>query len=89
MAVLRDFLDLCGQASTSACAFSAGTPAATRDKFATLLTRLHQHPVTIGTPRGKQVPGGDETRQYRAQPLVPGPAAAAASTAHERTDAAP
>jgi pimeloyl-ACP methyl ester carboxylesterase len=48
-AVLRDFLDLCGQASTAACAFSAGTPAATRTKFATLLHRLHQHPVTIGT----------------------------------------
>jgi pimeloyl-ACP methyl ester carboxylesterase len=48
--VLRDFLDLCGQASTAACAFSAGTPAATRAKFATLLHRLHQHPVTIGTP---------------------------------------
>jgi pimeloyl-ACP methyl ester carboxylesterase len=49
-AVLRDFLDLCGQASTAACAFSAGTPAATRAKFATLLHRLHQRPVTIGTP---------------------------------------
>jgi pimeloyl-ACP methyl ester carboxylesterase len=48
-AVLRDFLDLCGQASTAACAFSAGTPAATRAKFTTLLTRLHQHPVTVGT----------------------------------------
>jgi len=47
---LRDFLDLCGQASTAACAFSAGTPAATRAKYATLLHRLHQHPVTIGTP---------------------------------------
>jgi pimeloyl-ACP methyl ester carboxylesterase len=49
-AVLRDFLDLCGQAPASACAFSAGTPAATRAKYASLLTRLHQHPVTIGTP---------------------------------------
>ena len=49
-AVLRDFLNLCGQASTAACAFSAGTPTATRAKFATLLHRLHQHPVTIGTP---------------------------------------
>jgi pimeloyl-ACP methyl ester carboxylesterase len=49
-AVLRDFLDLCGRASAAACAFSAGTPAATRAKFATLLHRLHQHPVTIGTP---------------------------------------
>jgi pimeloyl-ACP methyl ester carboxylesterase len=47
-AVQRDFLDLCGQASTAACAFSAGSPAATRAKFATLLNRLHQHPVTIG-----------------------------------------
>jgi pimeloyl-ACP methyl ester carboxylesterase len=49
-AVLRDFMDLCGQASTAACAFSAGTPAATRAKFATLQHRLHQHPVTIGSP---------------------------------------
>jgi pimeloyl-ACP methyl ester carboxylesterase len=49
-AVLRDFMDLCGQASTAACAFSAGTPAATRAKFAALLSRLHQHPVTIGSP---------------------------------------
>ncbi len=48
-AVLRDFLNLCGQASTTGCAFSAGTPAATRAKFTTLLHRLHRHPVTIGT----------------------------------------
>jgi pimeloyl-ACP methyl ester carboxylesterase len=48
-AVLRDFLNLCGRASTAACAFSAGSPAATRAKFATLLHRLHKHAVTIGT----------------------------------------
>jgi pimeloyl-ACP methyl ester carboxylesterase len=48
--VMRSFLDLCGKASTPACAFSAGTPAATRAKYATLLHRLHRHPVTIGTP---------------------------------------
>jgi pimeloyl-ACP methyl ester carboxylesterase len=48
-AVLRDFMNLCGQAATAACAFSAGTPAATRAKYATLLNRLRQHPVTIGT----------------------------------------
>lgn len=48
--VLRSFLDLCGKASTSACAFSAGSPAATRAKYATLLHRLLRHPVTIGTP---------------------------------------
>lgn len=49
-AVIEDFLDLCGKASTQACAFSAGTPAATRAKYAALLGRLHQHPVTIGNP---------------------------------------
>jgi pimeloyl-ACP methyl ester carboxylesterase len=50
-ATMRDFLDLCGQAATSACAFSAGSPAATRAKWATLLRRLSRHPVSIGTPR--------------------------------------
>jgi len=49
-ATLRDFLDLCGKTTTSACAFSAGTPAATRAKWATLLRRLRRHPVTIGSP---------------------------------------
>jgi hypothetical protein len=47
---MRAFLDLCGKTTTSACAFSAGTPAATRSKWATLLRRLRRHPVTIGTP---------------------------------------
>jgi pimeloyl-ACP methyl ester carboxylesterase len=46
-ATLRSFLDLCGQASTAACAFSAGAPAATRAKFATLERRLLAHPVTF------------------------------------------
>jgi pimeloyl-ACP methyl ester carboxylesterase len=49
-ASMRAFLDLCGKAATSACAFSAGSPAATRAKWATLLRRLCRHPVTIGTP---------------------------------------
>jgi pimeloyl-ACP methyl ester carboxylesterase len=49
-AVTRSFLDLCGRASTAACAFSAGTPAATQAKYATLLHRLRRQPVTIGTP---------------------------------------
>lgn len=49
-ATMRDFLDLCGQTATSACAFSAGSPAATRAKWATLLRRLSRHPVSIGTP---------------------------------------
>jgi pimeloyl-ACP methyl ester carboxylesterase len=49
-ASMRAFLDLCGTAPTTGCAFSAGTPAATRAKFAALLSRLRRHPVTIGTP---------------------------------------
>jgi pimeloyl-ACP methyl ester carboxylesterase len=49
-ATMRAFLDLCGKTTTSACAFSAGTPAATRAKWAALLRRLGRHPVTIGTP---------------------------------------
>jgi pimeloyl-ACP methyl ester carboxylesterase len=53
-AVLKDFLDLCGKASTAACAFSAGTPAATRVKYDTLLRRLRRHPVTMGTPPDTQ-----------------------------------
>ena len=44
------FLNRCGQATTAACAFSAGTPAATRAKWSTLLRRLTAHPVTIGSP---------------------------------------
>jgi hypothetical protein len=50
MNLLRAFLDLCGRASTAACAFSAGSPAATRAKFGALLRRLSRRPVTIGTP---------------------------------------
>jgi pimeloyl-ACP methyl ester carboxylesterase len=44
---LNAFLDLCGQASTDRCAFSAGSPAATREKWTTLLQRLREHPVTL------------------------------------------
>jgi pimeloyl-ACP methyl ester carboxylesterase len=49
-ATMRSFLDLCGKAAVTACAFSARTPAATEAKFATLLGRLPRHPVTIGNP---------------------------------------
>lgn len=48
--VMGDFLDLCGRTSTARCAFSAGSPAATTAKFATLLARLKRHPVAAGTP---------------------------------------
>jgi pimeloyl-ACP methyl ester carboxylesterase len=47
---MNGFLTLCGQAGTSACAFSAGSPAATRAKWNTLLARLLHHPVSIGSP---------------------------------------
>jgi pimeloyl-ACP methyl ester carboxylesterase len=46
-ATLRAFLALCGQAPPGACAFSAGSAAATRAKYQTLLQRLRQHPVTV------------------------------------------
>jgi pimeloyl-ACP methyl ester carboxylesterase len=67
-AEMRSFLNLCGRQPTSRCAFSAGTPAATRAKFATLLRRLRAHPVTVGGQTitypalfGQVVPPGDVT----------------------------
>jgi pimeloyl-ACP methyl ester carboxylesterase len=42
---LDAFLDLCGQASTDQCAFSAGSPSATHAKWKTLLQRVREHPV--------------------------------------------
>jgi pimeloyl-ACP methyl ester carboxylesterase len=44
---LNAFLDLCGQASTGQCAFSAGSPSATHDKWDTLLQQLREHPASI------------------------------------------
>jgi pimeloyl-ACP methyl ester carboxylesterase len=44
------FLTLCGQAAKAACAFTAGTPAATHAKWHTLLDRLKAHPIKIGDP---------------------------------------
>ncbi len=49
-AAMTAFLNLCGRVARPACAFSAGTPAATRAKWNTLLRRLTAHPVTIGSP---------------------------------------
>jgi pimeloyl-ACP methyl ester carboxylesterase len=51
-AVMASFLDLCGKASTKACAFSAGTPAATTAKWNTLLRLVGQHPVNLGGQQG-------------------------------------
>lgn len=47
-ATLRAFLTLCGQAAPGACAFSAGSAAATEAKYQALLQRLRQQPLTIG-----------------------------------------
>ncbi|MFI6490512.1 alpha/beta hydrolase [Streptomyces sp. NPDC050564] len=44
-ATLDRFLSLCGSATTARCAFSAGGPKATRDKFDQLVRRLRGHPV--------------------------------------------
>jgi pimeloyl-ACP methyl ester carboxylesterase len=48
-ATMTAFLDLCGNASASACAFSAGTPAATIAKWNTLLRLVSQHPINLGS----------------------------------------
>jgi pimeloyl-ACP methyl ester carboxylesterase len=45
---LGAFLRICGQRSTRACAFSAGSPAATRAKWDALLARLKKAPITLG-----------------------------------------
>lgn len=45
---LDAFLDLCGRAETTGCAFSAGSAAATRAKFETLLRRLRSGPEGAG-----------------------------------------
>jgi hypothetical protein len=49
-ATFGQFLGLCGRASVRSCAFSAGTPRASRAKYATLLRRLRRHPVTVAVP---------------------------------------
>ena len=45
---LAAFLRICGQRSTQACAFSAGSPAATTAKWEALLARLRKAPITLG-----------------------------------------
>ncbi|MGW1884552.1 alpha/beta hydrolase [Streptomyces sp. NPDC001970] len=43
-AILDRFLALCGSTTTARCAFSAGSPEATRDKFDQLMQRLRERP---------------------------------------------
>lgn len=45
---LNAFLKLCGQASRQQCAFSAGSGAATKAKWASLLEKLRTSPITAG-----------------------------------------
>jgi hypothetical protein len=45
---LDAFLRICGQRSIQACAFSAGSPAATGAKWNALLARLRRAPITLG-----------------------------------------
>ncbi|WKV72561.1 alpha/beta hydrolase [Streptomyces sp. PCS3-D2] len=44
-ATLDRFLTLCGSAPATRCAFSAGSPQATREKFDRLMQQLREHPV--------------------------------------------
>ncbi|GAB7035742.1 alpha/beta fold hydrolase [Streptomyces sp. NPDC021749] len=48
-ATLDRFLTLCGSAPTTHCAFSAGDPQATRNKYQHLMQRLRAHPVGAWT----------------------------------------
>lgn len=49
-ASMTAFLNLCGATTTANCAFSAGSPAATRARWQVLLHRVRHHPVSIGSP---------------------------------------
>jgi pimeloyl-ACP methyl ester carboxylesterase len=55
-ATLKQFLDLCGEASTKGCAFSAGSTRATEEKYAKLLQDLRTRPVTISIPAFGDIP---------------------------------
>jgi pimeloyl-ACP methyl ester carboxylesterase len=48
-ATLDAFLSLCGQATGKQCAFSDGSAAATRKKYAALLARAAKSPIVIGS----------------------------------------
>jgi pimeloyl-ACP methyl ester carboxylesterase len=54
---LGAFLDLCGSTDTTHCAFSAGSPAATRQKFSELLARLPVDLTTGQTTSARAISG--------------------------------
>jgi pimeloyl-ACP methyl ester carboxylesterase len=64
---LNAFLDLCGRSNTAQCAFSAGSPAATRAKFETLLSRLRTHPESFGVAYAELV----ETTLHGLESIAP------------------
>lgn len=49
---LQQFLDRCGAVTPDRCAFSAGSPEATRAEYAALLARLREGPVSIARAEG-------------------------------------
>ncbi|MGX1507024.1 UNVERIFIED_CONTAM: pimeloyl-ACP methyl ester carboxylesterase [Streptomyces graminofaciens] len=51
-ATLDQFLTLCGSTTAARCAFSAGSPKATREKFDQLMQRLREQPVGTWTYAG-------------------------------------
>jgi pimeloyl-ACP methyl ester carboxylesterase len=61
-ATLGQFLDLCGEASTKGCAFSAGSARATEEKYVNLLQHLRTHPVTVSIPAFGDIPQSAPTR---------------------------
>ncbi|MER7843960.1 alpha/beta fold hydrolase [Kitasatospora sp. NPDC096077] len=73
---LDTFLDRCGAAAPAGCAFSAGSPEATRARYAALMDRLERGPITVGT--GPQAVTYDEAAAvttvsqllYGAQPVA-------------------
>ena len=54
---LDAFLDLCGSTDTTHCAFSAGSPEATRQKFTELLARLPVEPTAGQTTYAQAISG--------------------------------
>jgi pimeloyl-ACP methyl ester carboxylesterase len=54
--VFGDLLHLCGEVDTSRCAFSAGSPAATVDRWNQLLARLRQGPIWYA-PKSELITG--------------------------------
>jgi pimeloyl-ACP methyl ester carboxylesterase len=54
---LEAFLDLCGRTDPAHCAFSAGTPEATRQKFTEMLARLPVEPTPGQTTYAQAVSG--------------------------------